>query len=112
MSSMLGKSVSLGIGLFMYSREKIEEIVEELVGKGEVAKKDARQFASDLIKRGEEQRNEFKSLIKDEVSAVLNQMGIAKKEDIVTKSEISDIVRQQVLQIIKEQGVSIRQDSI
>ena len=39
------KSINLGLGLLLYSREKVEEFVEELVSKGEVSKNDARQFA-------------------------------------------------------------------
>jgi len=56
MSNAFEKSINLGLGLLLYSREKVEEFVEELVGKGEVSKKDARQFASELVQRGEEQK--------------------------------------------------------
>lgn len=106
MASLIEKSIDLGLGLFAYSREKVEEMVEELVNKGEVARKDARQFASELVKRGEEQRNELKKLIKDEVTEALNYVNVAKKEDLVTKDEISRIVREQVMLVLKEQGIA------
>ena len=100
------KSIDLGLGLFAYSREKVEELVEELVNKGEVAKKDARQFAAELVKKGEEQRDELKKLIKEEVVEALNYVNAAKKEDIVTREEISRIVREQVVQVLREQGIT------
>ncbi len=106
MTNLFEKSVNLGLGLFMYSREKVEEFVEELVSKGEIAKKDARQFAGELVKRGEEQRDELKKLIKEEVAEALNYTRVAKKEDIVTKEEISRIVREQMLQVLQEQGIA------
>jgi polyhydroxyalkanoate synthesis regulator phasin len=106
MKNFLEKSFDLGLGLLMYSREKVEELVEELVNKGEVERKDARQFANDLIKRGEDQRGEFKNLIHDEVSKALNLVGVARKDDLVSKDEISQIVREQVLQVLKEQGMT------
>jgi polyhydroxyalkanoate synthesis regulator phasin len=81
-------------------------LVEELVNKGEVARKDARQFAGELVKRGEEQRNELKKLIKDEVTEALNYVNVAKKDDIVTKDEISRIVREQVMLVLQEQGLA------
>lgn len=105
MANLFEKSINLGLGLFVYSREKVEELVEELVGKGEIAKKDARQFAGELVKRGEEQRNELKKLIKDEVAEALDYVNVAKKEDIVTKEEISQIVREQIVQVLREQGI-------
>ncbi len=103
MANLFEKSVNFGLGALMYSREKVEELVEELVNKGEVAKKDARQFAGELVKKGEEQKEELKKLIKNEVAEALNQMNVAKKEDIVTKDEISRIVREQIMQVLAEQ---------
>ena len=103
MSMLFEKSINLGLGLLVYSREKIEELVEELVDKGEVAKKDARQFAGELVQRGEEQRRELKKLIQDEVIVALDHVSVTKKADFVTKNEIRDIVREQIQQAFREQ---------
>ena len=94
--------LNLGLGLILYSSEKIEDMVEELVSKGEVAKKDARQFAAELTKRGEEQREELKKLISEEVTKALGHVNVVKKEDLVTKEEITEIVREQVRQALRE----------
>jgi len=102
MSNSFEKSVNLGLGLLLYSREKVEEFVEELVGKGELAKKDARQFAGELVQRGAEQRDELKKLISEEVTKALGHVNVAKKEDLVTKEEITEIVREQVRQALRE----------
>lgn len=104
MSNAFEKSINLGFGLLLYSRDKVEEFVEELVSKGEVAKKDARQFAGDLMKRGEEQREELKKLIQSEVSKALEQVDLARKNDLVTKDEIRDIVKEEIRQAFREQG--------
>jgi polyhydroxyalkanoate synthesis regulator phasin len=82
LQEFLEKSMSFGLGLAAYSREKIEELVEEMVRKGEVAQKDARQFAGDLVQRGEEQRIEFKKLIHSEVTAILDKLDLIRKSDV------------------------------
>lgn len=105
------KSINLGLGLLMYSREKVEELVEELVDKGEVAKKDARQVAGELVQRGAEQREELKKLIQGEVTKALDHVNVAKKEDLVTKDEIREIVREQIQQAIREQRCFKNEDS-
>lgn len=102
MTDLFEKSINLGLGLFMYSREKVEDFVDELVNKGDIAKKDARQFAGELIQKAEEQREELKKLIKDEVGKALDYTNVAKKEDIVSKDEIRDIVREQTREALKE----------
>lgn len=106
MTNLFDKSINLGLGLFVYSREKIEEMVEELVNKGEIAKKDAQQFAVELVKKGEDQKEELKNIIKDEVSEEIMKMNIARKEDLITKEEISQIMKEQIVQTIKDLGIT------
>ncbi len=106
MKSLFEKSINLGLGLFAYSREKLEEIVEELVNKGEIAKKDARQFAGELVKKGEEQREELKKIVRGEVEEALKQMSIARKEDLITKDELSRIIKEQINQVINELDIT------
>lgn len=106
MSNTLEKSFDLGLGLLLYSRDKVEEFVEELVNRGDVAKKDARKCASELVQRGEEEREELKKLIQREVSNALEQAGVARKENLATKDEIREIVREEIWEALRKQGAS------
>ena len=78
---LLEKSVSFGLGLAAYSKEKVEELVEEMVKRGEVAQKDARKVAGDLVKKGEEQREEIRRLIRSEIAAALREAGVVPAAD-------------------------------
>ncbi|MBE3592972.1 hypothetical protein [Thermoanaerobacter sp. A7A] len=102
MTSLLEKSINFGLGLFALSREKIEKIVEELVDRGEVAREDAQKMVKDLVKKGEEQKEELRKMIKDAVAETLDYMNIAKKEDIVSKEDIRNIVREEVRKVLEE----------
>ncbi|MDI3519137.1 MULTISPECIES: phasin family protein [Thermoanaerobacteraceae] len=102
MTSLLEKSINFGLGLFALSREKIEKIVEELVDRGEVAREDAQKMVKDLVKKGEEQKEELRKMIKDAVAETLGYMNVAKKEDIVTREEIKSIVREEVRKVLEE----------
>ncbi|MDN5300623.1 MAG: hypothetical protein PWQ60_137 [Thermoanaerobacteraceae bacterium] len=96
MLNLLEKSMYLGFGIFSYSREKIEKIVEELVEKGEITKKDAQKMVSDMVKKGQEQKKELGKIIRDEITKSIDYMNIARKQDLVTKEEIRDIVREEL----------------
>jgi polyhydroxyalkanoate synthesis regulator phasin len=103
MSNAFEKSINLGLGILLYSREKVEEFVEELVSKGEVSKNDARQFAGELVQRGEEQREELKKLIRSEVTKALEQTNLASQKDLVSKDELRCIVREEIRSALQEQ---------
>jgi polyhydroxyalkanoate synthesis regulator phasin len=90
MSSIFEDTINLGFGLFAYSREKIEEMVEKMVQKGEVAKKDASSFVSELTTKGEMERKELKKIIGDEIR---DAMEVLKP---ITREEIRQIIRDEM----------------
>jgi polyhydroxyalkanoate synthesis regulator phasin len=89
------KTMNFGLGIAAWSREKIEALVEEMVQKGEIAGKDARKFAADLIKKGEDQRIELRKLVQDEITAVLDKMDLVRKQD----------VREQIAAALRDAGL-------
>ncbi len=95
MSNIIEDGINFGMGLFAYSREKIEEMVEKMVAKGEVQRKDAQSFANDLIKRGEAQRQELNKMVKDEVRTTLSDVGLSAGERL-TKEDIREIIREEI----------------
>ena len=95
MSNIIEDGINFGMGLFAYSREKIEEIVEKMVEKGEVQRKDAQSFASDLIKKGEVQKKELKQMITSEVHDTLQDIGLTADQRI-TKDDLRAIIREEI----------------
>lgn len=96
MSNLFEKSVNLGLGLFVYSKEKIETIVEELVNKGEINKNEASGFVSELLEKGEKQRAEIKNMVREMVKESL------ELHQYVAKDELAKIVKEEVEKALKE----------
>lgn len=90
MSSILEDTINLGFGLFAYSREKIEEMAEKMVQKGDLQKKDASSFVSELAAKGEMERKELKKIIGDEVREAVDVL------KPVTREEIRQIIREEM----------------
>lgn len=102
MTDLFEKSINLGLGLFLYSREKVEELVDGLVSKGEVSQKDARRVAADLVQKGREQREEMEKLVREEITKALDIRDVARRTDLVTKEEIREIVREEIRRALRE----------
>jgi polyhydroxyalkanoate synthesis regulator phasin len=90
MSSIFEDTINLGFGLFAYSREKIEETVEKMVQRGEVEKKEAASFVSELTAKGEMERKELKKIIGDEIRDAVEVL------KPITKDEIRQIIREEM----------------
>jgi polyhydroxyalkanoate synthesis regulator phasin len=94
MANILEDTVNVGFGLFAYSREKLEDLVEKLVDNGKVEKKDARTFLQELADKGNEQRKAIKQYVKDEVHDAVS--AVNAKGGGLTKEEIREIVREEI----------------
>ena len=82
MKSILEKGFLAGIGLLSMTREKAQEVIEELTHEGELQKNEVKQWVDQLSDRGEEERQALRKLVRDELKKVLDEMGLATKDDI------------------------------
>jgi polyhydroxyalkanoate synthesis regulator phasin len=82
MKSLLEKGFLAGIGLLSMTREKAQEVIEELTHEGELQKNEVKQWVDQLSDRGEEERQALRKLVREEMKKVLDEIGLATKEDI------------------------------
>ena len=82
MKTLLEKGFLAGLGLLSMTREKAQKVVEELTHEGELQKSEMKQWVDQLSDRGEEERQALRKLIRDELKKVMDEMGLATKDDI------------------------------
>ena len=82
MKSLLEKGFLAGIGLLSMTREKAQKVIDELTQEGELQKNEVKEWVDQLSNRGEEERQALRKLVRDELKKVLDEMGLATKEDI------------------------------
>lgn len=90
MLDLLKKTYLVGLGFASLTREKVEEVVDELVKKGEVAEKDRKQVFEDLMTRAKEEQQKFSQSVRETVHKVMGEIGGPSKEafnDLVKRVE-------------------------
>ncbi len=85
---MLRDLVYLGIGGALLAKEKTQEHIQELLDKGKVSKEEAQKLLEEAKERGKESEEEFKDELKSIIKEVIDEMGLATKEDINELKEI------------------------
>lgn len=88
MKDQFDKVINFGVGLFAFSKEKIEALVEDMVERGEVKKEEASQVVDDLVQKGEEQRNKMNVYIDEQIAE--------KTADFATKDDVRQIIREEL----------------
>ena len=90
--SILKDLVNLGLGALVMTREKAEDVVNELVKKGEVGQDEGKKLVDDLIKKGEEGKKEIEAAIEKTVKHVIEKVDIPTRQEVNNlKSEIEQL---------------------
>jgi polyhydroxyalkanoate synthesis regulator phasin len=82
MQELLKNLLYLGAGAAFVTKEKIEELKDDLVGKGKLTQDEGKQFVDDLLNKSDDVKGKFEEKINEVVAAQLDKVNVAKSDDI------------------------------
>jgi len=80
MLDLFRKGYLVGLGLASLTREKVEEVVDELVKRGEVAEKDRPGVVDDMITRMRDEQKRLTNMLRETAQKVVVDMGVPSRE--------------------------------
>lgn len=92
MAGWIEKSLLAGLGVLTLTRDKVTRFVDKLVKEQEVEPEDAPGIVDRLVARGEEEREELRKLVRQE----LDRLTLASRQDIEELSRKVDELAAQV----------------
>jgi polyhydroxyalkanoate synthesis regulator phasin len=81
------KVVLASIGAVALAQEEIEDFIERLVERGEIAEKDGRKLMKEVVDRRKKQAEKAEDDVTKRVETVLDHMNVPSKADIDALSE-------------------------
>lgn len=94
MTDFINKMINLGFGAVLLTKENIEEVIDEMVKKGEIKKDEAKVRANELFKKVLSSKQEIESKVEKIVENALHKL------DIPTRKELQDM-QKKLEEIIK-----------
>lgn len=79
---MLKELIYTGIGASLLLKEKVEEELKKLEEKGKLDTKDVKSFITSLEEKGKSGDEKFKEELKKNIKEILDELGVATKDDI------------------------------
>jgi len=73
----LNKSVAFGIGVAALTGEKLKELVDQAVAKGEMSKDEAKTVMDDITAKADEEKRSVRNWINEQVNKGLREVGAA-----------------------------------
>jgi polyhydroxyalkanoate synthesis regulator phasin len=92
MLELIRKSLLAGLGVGVITKEKAQQVAQELVEEGKLAADDAKQFVDRLLEGANEQREEIQAGIRDAVRKALDSTDVARAEDLqIIKQQLAGL---------------------
>ncbi|MBE9914474.1 polyhydroxyalkanoate synthesis regulator [Paenibacillus donghaensis] len=105
MSDLLKKAISLGWGLTIVSKEKIEKTVEELVKRGELAPTESKELIERLVERGEEEKSQFKDYLREQIQRILTELHVPSENDVASLEQRIAALEKRIAELEETGGV-------
>lgn len=87
MQEMLKNLLYLGAGAAFVTKEKIEELKNDLVDKGKITQDEGKEFVDELLQKSDDIKGKFEDKINEVVTEQLDKIKVAKSEDIADLRE-------------------------
>ena len=101
----LRKLLLAGVGTVVVAQDEIENFIEKMVEKGEIAEKDARKLVKEVVDRRKEGAKKAEAEIDKRVDEALNRMNIPTKADIEALSNKITTLTKKVEELKKSSGL-------
>ncbi|MCS7300962.1 MAG: hypothetical protein NZ556_05340 [Fimbriimonadales bacterium] len=93
---LLEQGMLMGLGAVSLTRETAQNLVDEMVKRGQAQREEASEMVEQLLKRGEKERNALRRLIREEVQEVLKELQLPTHADMRTLERKLDAILQKL----------------
>ncbi len=92
----LRRVLMAGVGAMALAQDEVEDFVNKLVDRGEIAEKDGRSLVKDVLDRRKERSRKAEDALEKRVEGLLDRMNVPTKSDIDNLSKKITLLAQKV----------------
>jgi polyhydroxyalkanoate synthesis repressor PhaR len=93
-TDMVKKAMLAGIGAVTITKEKVEELVDDLIKKGELSKEDRAKLVRELVEKAELRSRELRKWVDETVKVTMSKVKMAKAEEVeVLREQVDDLTK-------------------
>ncbi len=82
MLDYIRKMTLAGAGLAIITTEKIQEMMDDLVKKGEMTEKEARETVNEFVEKSKQARRDLEEKVEKTITGFLNRMNIPTRKEL------------------------------
>jgi len=79
---LLDKSLELGLGAIVLTKQSISKLIDELVAKGSLGREEAKNLMAQMLERGREGKSHIDSMIAQAAEKVIERANLVRRGDL------------------------------
>jgi polyhydroxyalkanoate synthesis regulator phasin len=79
---LLDKTIELGLGAALLTKEAATKLVDDLVKRGAVSKEDGKKLVTEMMEKGKGQKAKMESFMAEVAERVLNRADLARRSTV------------------------------
>lgn len=79
---LLEKTVELGLGAALLTKESAGKLVDDLVKRGDVSREEGKKLVTDMVEKGKGQKKKMEEFVLEVVEGALGKADIARRSQI------------------------------
>jgi len=76
------KTIEVGLGAALLTKESATKLVDELIQRGAVTKTEGKKLVADMLEKGKHQKQKMEDLIAEVVQRVMDKADVARRSHI------------------------------
>lgn len=80
------------LGGALLLKDRFSDQFDDIIQKGEESKEDIKETATDTMNKAQAQKDEIEGELKSKIKAIVDELGLATKEDI---NELKELIKNQ-----------------
>ena len=82
MSDVLRRLLFTGLGALVITKDKMEDMVSELVSEGEISEEEGKNIVNNFVSRAREEREKIADRVRSELEKQYGSAGLASKKEV------------------------------
>jgi polyhydroxyalkanoate synthesis regulator phasin len=82
MKDLLHKAWLFGAGVFDFTKDKVEALVQEMVRRGEITQQESSEAVKELLAKAQEAQQTMVSKVKELTRSAIDEINVAKASDL------------------------------
>ena len=82
MKELLHKAWLFGVGVFDFTKEKVEAVVQDMVQRGEITQQESPEAVKQLLAKAQDAQQALVDKVKELTEAAVDELNVAKASDL------------------------------